>query len=473
MSAADEYFKKAEQAIKKGNHDYAIELISQGLIINPKEADWRKKLHRIETVSIQEKGGNPQGGMKIRFQVMPMQANIKKLTMQKKWDEAVIEIEKSLRFQPQSVAVLFSLALALENIEAVDGAIGVLEEVIEHDKVNVEGYRKLGVLWARKNEPEKAISYWEKVVQYKPDDKEAGKAIRDLSAATMVKRADERKKKTGDESFTALLKSEEESAELEKKAKVIRTDEDRIQAIKFKTDELRKDPTNSRLWRELGSLYQDLKKWGHAEQAFKKALEVNPQDLFAKEKMGTLREVQLDDDFKRRQAEVEALKASGQDATEAEAKLKRVEDEILKFKVEEYDRRVKAHPTDYELKIRYGDLLSKAGRFDDAIREFQKSVKDPKYRIQSLNLTGKCFLEKKIFDVAEAQFTQALSAVTDKDSELGKEIKYNLGVTCERKKNKDGALSWYQQIMASDIGYRDVSERVSRLMNGSGESEGS
>jgi tetratricopeptide (TPR) repeat protein len=468
VSAADEYFKKAEHAIKKGNHDYAIELISQGLIINPKEAEWRKKLHRIESVSIQEKGGNPQGGMGIRLKVMPMQANIKKLTMQKKWDEAVIEIEKCLRLQPQSVPTLFALGVALENLEAVDSAIGTLEEVIEHDKANVEAYRKLGVLWAKKGEPEKAISYWEKVTQYKPDDKEGGKAIRDLSAATMVKKAEDRKKQTGDESFKALLKSEEESAELEKKSKIIRTDEDRLEAVKWKKDELKKDPTNSKLWRELGGLYQDLKNWAYAEAAFKKALEVNPQDLFAGEKMGALREARLDEEHKKQVAEIDALRASGQDATAAEEKLKQLEAQVLKFKVDEYDRRVKAHPTDYDLKVKYGDLLRQVGRFDDAIRQLQQSVKDPKLKIPSLNLTGICFVSKGLFDVAENQFTTALAAVADKESELAKAIKYNLGDVCERKGNKDAALNWYQQIMASDIGYRDVSERVSRLMNGSG-----
>src|SRR5687768_17842462 len=94
VSAADEYFKKAEQALKKGNNEYAVELYLQGLIIDPKRSEERRKLHKVETLAVQEKGGNPQGGMSVRLKVMPIQANLKKLTMQKKWDEAVIEIER-------------------------------------------------------------------------------------------------------------------------------------------------------------------------------------------------------------------------------------------------------------------------------------------------------------------------------------------------------------------------------------------
>lgn len=469
MSAAEEYFKKAEQAVKKGNSDYAIELYIQGLIIQPKASLERRKLHKVMTLSIQEKGGNPQGGMAVKFRVMPVQANIKKLTLQKKWDEAVIEIEKCVRLQPQHVPTLLALAAALEHIEAVDGAIAVLEEVIEYDRANVEGYRKIGQLWAKKDEPEKAISYWEKVVQYKPDDKEAGKAIRDLSAATMVKKADERKKQTGDESFKALLKSGEESSDLEKKQKVIRTDEDRLDAIRLKKEDLKKDQTNSRLWRELGALYQDMKNWGHAEASYRKALEVNPHDLFAKEKIGSLKEVRYEEDVKKAQGEVEAAKAAGLNGAELEQKiasLRQKEEQFLKFRVEEYDRRVKAHPTDYELKLKYGNILIQARQYDDAIKEFQKSVKDPKFKILSLNSIGNCFKEKGLFDLAEQQYHDALKFVADQDSELGKDIKYNLGVVCEKKGNKDGALGWYQKIMAVDIGYRDVSARVSRLMSG-------
>jgi tetratricopeptide (TPR) repeat protein len=466
LSAADEYFKKAEQAIKKGNHDYAVELITQGLIIQPKDSEWRRKLHKIETLSIQEKGGNPQGGMSTKLKVMPIQANVKKLTMQKKWDEAVIEIEKCLRFQPQSTSTLMGLAQALESLEAVDGSISTLEEVIDLDKTNVEAYRKLGVLWAKKNEPEKAISYWEKVLQYKPDDKEGGKAIRDLSAATMVKRAEDRKKQSGDESFQALLKSEEEAAELEKKGKVLRTDEDRIQAIKYKKEDLRKDPQNSRLWRELGSIFQDLKKWGEAEASFRKALEVNPGDLFAQEKIGTLKETRLDEDQKKAEAELEELRAQGKDVTEAEAKFKQKLEQILKFKVEEYDRRTKAHPTDYELKLKYGELLMKVGRYDDAIREFQKAVKDPKFRIPSLNFTGVCFLEKGPAGRCRGAVHASAGRGRDKESDPREASEVQPRDREREKKNKEAALRWYQEIMATDIGYRDVSERVARLMNG-------
>lgn len=474
MSAAKDYFKKAEQAGKKTNFEYAIELYKAGLRLDPKAAQERRLLHHVMTLAIEEKGGNPQGGMGVKLKVMPILANCKKFVMQKKWDEAIQEYEKALQFQPQNSGTLFDLAKCLIQFECNKAAIVVLEDIVGNEKSHIEAYRGLAQQQAKQDDPEKAISYWEKVKQYKPDDKEAAKAIRDLSAATMVKKAEERKAETGDESFKAMLKDEDESAELEKKARIIRTDEDRVEAIKFKKEELRADPENSRLWRELGGFYQDLRQWKHAMAAYKKALEVNPHDLITQEKVGTLREAQSNarvDDLR------EKVKASGNGSSEHAEALAKAEQQHRLFLVQEYGRRVKAHPTDYELKMQYGRALMEAHRFDEAIEQFQKAVQDPKYKIPALNCNGLCFLKKDLHDLAEGQFLQALAEIADQSSEVGKEIKYNLATAYEQKAGKttdDGAketlvakaLERYQEIMAVDIGFRDVSVRVSALMNG-------
>lgn len=466
--AAKERFKRGQQAARKGNLEYAVELYMQGLSLDPRAAEERQTLHNIERRLIEEGGGNPQGGMKAKFKTAPLLAKIKKLSMQKKWDEAVLEYEKALRPQPQNPSLLLGLAGALENLDScMDAAIGTLEEVVSVDKTNVEAYRKLGQLCTAQGDVDAAVEHWEKLRMYKPDDKEAAKAIRDLSAANLVQRAEERQQQTGDESFRSLLKDEEESEDLEKKSKVIRTDEDRLQAIEFKKEELKKEPKNSRLWRELGGFYQDLKKWNHARKAYETALKVNPHDLFAHDKIGALREQQQDEKLSTLREKVDAVRqrgANAQDLERLEKELQAKEVEVLKFKIEEYERRTKAHPTDYQLKVRFGEFLMQGGRHDKAIAEFQKAVKDPKFKIGAQNLMGKCFQAKGVLPIAISQFEEALRGVADPDSPMAKEIKYNLAIAYEENGQPDKALSYYQQIMAADIGYRDVSSRVDQLM---------
>ena len=476
MGAADSYFQKAELALKKHNFDYAIELFLQGLAIDPKATAQRRRLHQIEVLAIQEKGGNPQGGLANRLKTAPHEIQVKKLHLQKKYDEEVMEVEKILRFQPQNIGSLSLLAQALELLEIADGAISAYEEIVGLDKNNIEAFRKMGKLYDKMGDPDRAIAAWEKVKMYKPEDKEAGKAIRDLSAAQMVKKQEDRKKAaSGDESFRALLKDQTEAEDLQKKQQIIRTDEDRLRAIKFKAEEIKKDPTNSRLWRELGGYFQDLKRWDKAEEAFRKALEVNPQDLYAQEKIGHLKEVRLDQELDELKKQLTA-EGNGTNGGDLATRISAKETEVLNFKRDEYLRRVNSHPTDYELKVKYGMVLFKTKQYDEAIGQFQKSVKDPKLKVVSHTQIGNCFAEKGIYDLAITQYNLGLGGLADQDSQVGLEIKYNLANSHERKGDSgsttdiarrktdyQNALDLFQQIMAVDISYRDVSARVDQL----------
>jgi tetratricopeptide (TPR) repeat protein len=467
VNTAKDIFQRAEQAARKGNLEYSIELYLQGLTVNPAASDERQTLHRIEAQLVENNGGNPAGGVGAKLKSAGKLANLKKLKIQKKWDEAILEIENILKIQPHNTHLLFDLAEMLENIEARQSAIAILSDLTDIDKTHVESYRKLGSLWREEGEPKKAIEAWEKLKMYRPEDKEAGKAIRDLAAATMVNAVEEKKSETGDTSFRSMLKSEEESADLEQKAKVLRTDEDRVEAIRFKKEDLRSDPTNSRLWRELGALYQDLRKWKHAKAAYKKALEVNPQDLFAIDRIGTLQESILDEGvaaLKKQMSELEESAGSEDELASVQVKLEEAETNAVEFKTGEYERKVLAHPTDYELKLVYGELLMQGGSYDQGIEQFQKAVKDPKFKVRAQNNMGKCFQKKNVHAIAITQYQEALKGVADPDSDIAKDIRYNLATAAEDNGEYDEALAQYQIIMATDIGFRDVSGRVDSLM---------
>ena len=459
MGHADNQFDKAKLAVKKLNYDYAIALYHQGLVLEPKRPEERRILHQVAIRAIEEKGGNPAGGIGVKLRVLKPEANAKKFHLQKKYEQELIELEKILQHQPQNTGTLFALGCAFECLEWWDCSASTFEEIVGLESAHVEASRKLGNICAQYlDDPEKAIVYWEKVKTYKPDDKEASKAIRDISAAQMVRNAEKRKAEGGDESFRSLLKDEEESEDLQKRAQVIRNDDDRRRAIKFKFEEIKADPKNSRLHRDLGSLLADLKLWDKAEQSFNNALTVNPTDLYAKERLGQLQETRMDE-------ELEALRKKSNGDPQIEEQIKRKTEEVLQFKIDEYGRRVAAHPTDYGLKSTYGRLLMEGGKFDEAIGQFQKAVKDPKQKVGSKKSIGKCFSKKELYDIAKIQFEEALDEVADKESDIWKEIKYELALACEKNGEKALALASYQEIMSIDIVYRDVSQRVDALRN--------
>ena len=50
--------------------------------------------------------------------------------------------------------------------------------------------------------------------------------------------------------------------------------------------------------------------------------------------------------------------------------------------------------------------------------------------------------------------------------DAAKDLRYNLADCCELNGDRQRARALFEEIMSVDIGYRDVSERVDRLMQG-------
>ena len=133
------------------------------------------------------------------------------------------------------------------------------------------------------------------------------------------------------------------------------------------------------------------------------------------------------------------------------------------FRLEEYERRVAAAPTDYTLKFKYGNVLFKNKKYDESIGLFQAAAKDPKLATSSNFMIGKSFFIKKLYDLAAKQYNTALGGLPEQDSDLGKEIRYELAVAHKAKGSKDEALELLEGIMAIDIGFKDVSKLVDEI----------
>ena len=461
MGAADNFFKKADQVLKKkGGLDYAIEMFQQGLAIDPDRLEERKKLRGVSIRRCMDSGANTLGGARVKIKNTLLIGSIKKLGLRKQFEEQIVALEKFLAEAPQNIDANMSLARAFEHTARWPSALWAYTTVAEVDQQNADAYKSLGRIYAEhENDVERAIQCWERVREARPEDQEAGKAIRDLSAAAMIQRADARRGE-GDGSFRDLLKDEDESSKLEKKQALIRTSDDAVSVIELKKEDIQNNPTNSRLWRELGDLYlQHMKDFDEAGNCYEKAREIDPHDLFVTEKLQTLREKQIED-------KVLALETQAQ-ASPDDAALQQQLAELYKerdvFMLEEYKRRVEAHPTDYGLKYKYGALLKEAERHDEAIGQFQQSRKDPKYAMRSNHSIGQSFFAKGLFDLAIKEFNSALSAVADPDSEDSKGIRYNLAIAYEAKGDMQKALEYFEEIMSLDIVYRDASQKVDEI----------
>jgi len=116
------------------------------------------------------------------------------------------------------------------------------------------------------------------------------------------------------------------------------------------------------------------------------------------------------------------------------------------------------HEAHYDLGVAYKEM----GLLDEAIGEFQKSLRGTANRVRSLEALGLCFVEKTQLPVAATILQRALlePGVGD-DSLVG--VLYLLGTISEELHLFPDAKRYYQRVFAVDIQFRDVSARLNAV----------
>ena len=116
------------------------------------------------------------------------------------------------------------------------------------------------------------------------------------------------------------------------------------------------------------------------------------------------------------------------------------------------------HEAHYDLGVAYKEM----GLLDEAISEFQKSLRGPKNRVRAIEALGQCFVEKLQFPVAATILQRALAepGVTD-ESLVG--VLYLLGTISEELDLFPDAKKFYQRVFAVDIQFRDIGDRLNAV----------
>jgi tetratricopeptide (TPR) repeat protein len=105
------------------------------------------------------------------------------------------------------------------------------------------------------------------------------------------------------------------------------------------------------------------------------------------------------------------------------------------------------------------------GLLDEAIAEFQKALRSPENRLRTSEALGVCFFEKNQPAIAEAILRRAVdSQAGGDDQKIG--LLYWLGRSFEAQNKVEEALGIYRRVMAVDIQFGDLADRVSALNAG-------
>jgi tetratricopeptide (TPR) repeat protein len=448
---AQSLYNKGFSAFERGNLDFAIDLLSRCLEVEPAFLQARKFLRAAELGRFKQA---KHGAFARKFneaKAMPAFGAATVYLGAGKAHRALVAFDKLLQDDPLNpkYALPFAKAASAEGIP--EAGVQTLEIIREHHPNDAALFESLGRLYTEMGQSHQARVCFERLCELRPKDADAIKLLKDASARESIdgdgwEKASE--KEGG--SFRDMIRDEGEATRLEKESKAVKSGEDADALIADMVAKIESDPANVNYYRALARLYAQRKMFDEGAATLSKAIALNPGDPELENTLSQMHMQKFDH-------EIERLAKQG-DADALDAK----QHERLEFEFHDVQAKVERYPNDLALRFRWGVLLHHNDYFNEAIQQFQLSQRSPKDRVKSLFYMGLCFKAKDQLDMARGQLEAANAELPHMD-ETKKEICYELGALHEAMGNKEKASEYYKQVYQADIAYKDIARKIESL----------
>lgn len=434
--------QKADEALRRRNWDFAVELYQQLLELSPDLGEARGGLRQALKKRHEAKAGGSKF-LRALGGAAPL-AMAKTLAKANKHDAAAKQLEAYLATNPLDEEANMLLGTSLESAGHANSARAVYEFVAEIAPKSAEGLRRAGAMTRRLGDPVKALEYYERALQADPRDQDALRARKDLAAELALSGRGTPVAHSRDQ-----IKDKDQARDLERATRLHMSDDD-LRAELEKLEARYADAPDADLMVRMSEVSEKLKDYDGALSWAERALGSKRDSFDLVARVGDLRAKQL----KKQIAE------AGKRGDQAEAD--RLEGELFAAEVQDWRRRVELRPADMASRLQLGRRLHRAGEIDAAMSELQKAATDPRARRDAQVLLAQCFQAKGFLDLARAEYERALESSGPLD-ERGKEILYHLGGIAEAEGKSADARGFYARIFGVDVGYRDVATRMERL----------
>jgi tetratricopeptide (TPR) repeat protein len=468
--------EKGREAAERRNYDYAIELYLQARKLAPDNAAALRELRAVENRMSKEKGTSFWSKTKTAGQA----AQVSMLFMAKKYDAAIEKAEEALKADPGNVGVLMALGRASLAAGYRNAAIATFEDIKTmnaggNNKQMVEALRELSHCYEADNRIKDAQDIWSIVAKLVPGDREATVQLRDLAAKSMhstIETAAMSGQRGSAARSTQTEEQKKQAARLDREKGIgdIKTTEDLKLAIEDKKHDIAQRPDDPKNYSMLGDLYKQGGSYADAKKSYEQAREKdanNPTYLF---KLHDLELWKMTNSVK-----ALAAKYSGGDKSVGPQYEKEVM-AMLEFKLNSYIEREKQYSTDSTVKFELGSTYFEMAQrkkdktlFDESIKRFQQTFKDPKFRNLSGLRMGMGFAAKEQFDLALKRFDETLASIpSELKNDSWKNLTYAKADTLQKAGRREEAKKVFLEIYEIDVAFKDVAKRVDELSQGSG-----
>jgi len=450
---AAECFKRGNEAIPKGNWDYAIEMYSTAVKMVPDNLMFRQTLRMTEQ---KKYGNNGKGAAMASMRLMGIRGKIKKARYNKAWDTVAEAAEEGLAINPWDPQLNADLGDACRELEYQEVAVFAYEESLKSDPTSKDVNTSLATLLEERGEYVRASSCWERILKADPLNGEARSKITALQAKSVMDRGGYETA----ENTRGVMADHEVARRLGLSKDVDgpgqSTEADLQRAI-------RKDPSNKDNYLKLGDHYRREGQLEQALELLQQALQVSGGDISIRE---MVEDVQID--LMRQALQVAKSQAvpAGKEA-EHKQRVSELARELLNREIEVFAGRVDRYASDMRLKYELGTRYMKIKKWQLAIPLLQASRGDPRIKGESLVSLGKCFANDGKLQLARRQLEAAVPELKfDEKPDLFRDAHYSLARICEELKSLPEAEEYYQKVLEVDYGYKDTLDRLNRLQGG-------
>ncbi len=425
-------FEHASKQVSQDNFDYATELLGQCVLGDP------GNLVYVQSYigNLQKKYKNNRKGANFIAQLGQRGAKnaARKAVTQEKWMEVIRNGLKVLTVNPWDVGTLTAMATASEKMGDDEVELFYLKCALQANMNDPDVNLQCAEALAARSQYDQAIACLHRVEKVRPEDEEVQKLISKYAVQKTIDRGGLGKGAPTKTQQAAVSEGPEISREEQLK-----------QAVRRKPDELVP-------YQELSQYYIDEEQYEKAATVMEKAYEVSGEDADVRERWEDVQLRALRQRIIAAQDEVD--KGGGEPAKEA---LTKAQNALVEKEVEVFEKRVERYPNNLEFKFKLGQRYQLAGRYNDAIKQFQASRTDPRRKGVCMLCLGQCFQKIKQNRLAMSHYESAIQEIPDRDAENRKTALYLAGKISMRLEDLETAEKHLTTLAGLDFTYRDVS----------------
>lgn len=451
-----ELYQKGTAALQRNNLDYAIVFFEQVLKREPGFFECRQALRATQ---FKKSGGSTSffkkmlGGASASPLVAKAQVHLRKNPI-----EALSIAEQILKNDPGNTSGHKIVAEAAMAADFPKTACLSLEILLKNAPKDYEMSMLYGQALAQAGQKAKAEVVYTDLMRAHPSNGEIAQALKDLSARKTLDEGGYDALADGQGSYRDILKNKAEAVALEQEGRKVLSEDTTLGLIREYEGRLRQEPANMKLVRNLAELYTQRKEFDRALEYYEQirtSESGNDPSLERAIAEATLRK------FEHR---IEQLDPND---SQHEERLAALQAERDQYQMSECKARAEKYPTDLGIRYEMGELLFKAGKFSEAIQEFQKAQNYPAKRLAAMRYLGQCFAQRGMNDMAARKLQDAIKEKPSFDDEK-KELIYQLGSVFEKMGKAEEAIEQFKLIYEEDIGYKDVAAKVDAFYSSQG-----